>query len=1381
MNKTAWDNLSIHDKSRYIKLALDSGVSDLKQVRDSYNLYAKGGIIAHRHAGDQPTDTSNLNTETDQTTQRPTYWVEPFSSGVFGPQASQYTIQQSNPYFAIPTKEQVAKAEEVAKEIENPGYFDSKYKGEQMVLGKPLPVVEQNPGLTPFFESDFGYNTASFIPVVGDVMSLGEAAEEAAEGNYLTAAAMAGLTLLPGSGLFKKIANKAKAGVRHFERNLKYTLHPELVQEPFRLRGERLNAAEKEASDKANKLMEEIWQREKEKANRWNRYKHALDKFGLRSSQPSYKYNAKSYYSATPNFFKMNKKNVEEILTKRLNITPKYLADNGIQLQRGSDGMWYLSAAADNPLVYSISPKYSIYDYVTGRNLMGEIQFPSATKELSMPLNTLTIQSKNISNPNSLVGDVQIPDEYLKTLQGNIDYITKYFNGDFKPFGSSVGVSGARFPHGTHDIDGYMTETAWDKWRKEHPNVSFLQTSADTYNVSPFGNNFGKAGKIDINVLRSDSRGMATGERANEMYRQLYPEKYSEKVTESLLTGNPIQLDVTPQQLLSDYNPTTKTIMDSFEIDFDLNNKSKHAGRPFVYMSYAEPAKVSEAVSKFGKELGADDLFPCYKSMLLNVEYNKKILEKIGVPVDIDAVAKDPQKMKNVLDYWYLDQTVHMRGVHGSDINTVNSAMREWQPGANAAGQGLNTVMLGNSNELGRSGYGPFMGYFQIKPKNLGEGHTLLEKIQNIERAAGSPNYNFSREEVSQIQELARKAGYPDNIVNALGSVTNSESILDILPKGVNYGKEAIQFLQSMWDDMGVASLTRNMQFGSGRYSSMTANLAPSHKIMYQKVGDTRIHDIPSHTNSMPKASQNGALEDISMNSYELNRGWLNFEPINRANYLNRSIEGGPGISYDNVFRRILRKYDRLDARDTMKLTQLGEQKDASRRERISLMFLNDINTARGDFYQNVFDKANRKLYDAAMYGIVAGGIAGVGGLGYLFTQSPVWDFLTTRQSGKTDNVEENKKEETKNNNSDKKSLGGHLFREGGNTNVSETTQHFIDSINGTNYPEFWERLKADTIRTIPDWTKRDSVASHRLNYAEGDNGYYVYPNVQNVNGNLIDFSRPPYDYWAGYNNAMQSGDYIYTPDRNVAESFTTEYKNSDSFPGFKAFRKDNGGYLQNLTTKPFSYQPIPAVRYDEGGLMTWLRGVLGISSDTTTNANDTTGKIDWGEIAQRQAYAESKYASDKTSRAGARGIYQIMLPVMEDYNNAMGTNIDATQLYNDTINTDLRNWYMQNLMNRTWINKDNSTDSVKVGKALAAYNYGPGNTLKALNKAKGNGVDIYNGWEWLNSFPQETQDYVNFILRNQNNSLTRNDFIYNIIKAANKGKSELISSKTKK
>lgn len=46
-----WDDLNMGDKSRMIKLAVDSGITDLRTIRDVFNSYAEGGHIEDEFVG----------------------------------------------------------------------------------------------------------------------------------------------------------------------------------------------------------------------------------------------------------------------------------------------------------------------------------------------------------------------------------------------------------------------------------------------------------------------------------------------------------------------------------------------------------------------------------------------------------------------------------------------------------------------------------------------------------------------------------------------------------------------------------------------------------------------------------------------------------------------------------------------------------------------------------------------------------------------------------------------------------------------------------------------------------------------------------------------------------------------------------------------------------------------------------------------------------------------------------------------------------------------------------------------------------------------------------------------------------------------------------
>lgn len=162
----------------------------------------------------------------------------------------------------------------------------------------------------------------------------------------------------------------------------------------------------------------------------------------------------------------------------------------------------------------------------------------------------------------------------------------------------------------------------------------------------------------------------------------------------------------------------------------------------------------------------------------------------------------------------------------------------------------------------------------------------------------------------------------------------------------------------------------------------------------------------------------------------------------------------------------------------------------------------------------------------------------------------------------------------------------------------------------------------------------------------------------------------------------------------------------------------------------------------------------------TPKDTRKTAGPVDLDEIRIRQAWAESRYDDNAKSRAGARGRFQIMPAVQTDYIKAGGKD---GNLHNAKYNTQVRDWYMDNLSGRTWITKGNATDSVKMGKQLAAYNAGPTKVLNALQRAKNDGVDIYDSFDWVSTkyLKPETVDYVNWILRNKTTGSHRNDAVY--------------------
>lgn len=136
---------------------------------------------------------------------------------------------------------------------------------------------------------------------------------------------------------------------------------------------------------------------------------------------------------------------------------------------------------------------------------------------------------------------------------------------------------------------------------------------------------------------------------------------------------------------------------------------------------------------------------------------------------------------------------------------------------------------------------------------------------------------------------------------------------------------------------------------------------------------------------------------------------------------------------------------------------------------------------------------------------------------------------------------------------------------------------------------------------------------------------------------------------------------------------------------------------------------------------------------------------INQEDVEARQHYAESRFKNKQRSGPGARGPYQIMPKTWDAYQKKLGLSGDIDN-YND--NKAVRDALMDDLYNSRWATKGYPSDSVRTAKALAAYNWGSGNLTNHLNNLKQQGSDIYHSMDWIDTLPNETRNYVNFILR---------------------------------
>ena len=132
-----------------------------------------------------------------------------------------------------------------------------------------------------------------------------------------------------------------------------------------------------------------------------------------------------------------------------------------------------------------------------------------------------------------------------------------------------------------------------------------------------------------------------------------------------------------------------------------------------------------------------------------------------------------------------------------------------------------------------------------------------------------------------------------------------------------------------------------------------------------------------------------------------------------------------------------------------------------------------------------------------------------------------------------------------------------HSWKNGGSINYISQFKNggnLIDLINSTNSKnvDFINRLKDPNRKTITNWENPKEISTHKISWATDDKGNaIIYPQVQNVNGELIDFSNPKYNKWNGYDNAINQGDTIQTTIK-LAKKYSKNYKKF--YPGFNKY-----------------------------------------------------------------------------------------------------------------------------------------------------------------------------------------------------------------------------------
>ena len=127
----------------------------------------------------------------------------------------------------------------------------------------------------------------------------------------------------------------------------------------------------------------------------------------------------------------------------------------------------------------------------------------------------------------------------------------------------------------------------------------------------------------------------------------------------------------------------------------------------------------------------------------------------------------------------------------------------------------------------------------------------------------------------------------------------------------------------------------------------------------------------------------------------------------------------------------------------------------------------------------------------------------------------------------------------------------GSKYKNGGNK--LSNIQYIINKINNSD-KDFAKRLKQNNRQYIKDWEFPNSIATHKLSVGTDENGNnYIYPEVQNINGELHDFTDPKHKHnkWDSQISAEERGDTIRINTIQDGIDFTTNYKNLNIYPKF--------------------------------------------------------------------------------------------------------------------------------------------------------------------------------------------------------------------------------------
>ena len=156
------------------------------------------------------------------------------------------------------------------------------------------------------------------------------------------------------------------------------------------------------------------------------------------------------------------------------------------------------------------------------------------------------------------------------------------------------------------------------------------------------------------------------------------------------------------------------------------------------------------------------------------------------------------------------------------------------------------------------------------------------------------------------------------------------------------------------------------------------------------------------------------------------------------------------------------------------------------------------------------------------------------------------------------------------------------------------------------------------------------SIGNFKLTWSEDETGTIVYPEIQEIDGQLVDLSEDPEKAWK---SAIEHKDYIYFPSNDAADWFTKNYKNY-----YKGFDKTPQAFKQG---GQMSVIPEGALHARKNGMELAEKGeITSKGIPVVDNEGEQQAEIEKEEIIFSKSVTDKvedlfkKYESDETSQS---------------------------------------------------------------------------------------------------------------------------------------------------